>query len=249
MYIPDTHMEFPELSDNQARPSDNMISNSENSLTRGLIREWNLNPHVTNQLVRYKEASGIYAELPVKYNGVQFRDHPTFINNTDNIELCKPHNFATSERNLFSFSCQFLTTNFASDQTIIGGSGVHFNIRIMNLPDKYLRLSSEGGAADLNSTVTLELNTIYSLVVIVDNNLTVDGVNGKFMYINGAFDAQSTDTTGYSWFEDPLLLGKRNDTSRTMKGWIDYPRFWNRALTPSEIVELHKNPKSLYKTA
>lgn len=94
------------------------------------------------------------------------------------------------------------------------------------------KLSFYNGADNL-TTRTIS-NNQWAHVACVDDGTTVT------IYIRGIADATASSV---AWTPDNLL---NDSVSETFVGWCEYQRFWNRILTPTEVLALASNPYQIF---
>jgi hypothetical protein len=97
----------------------------------------------------------------------------------------------------------------------------------------------------LNNSVVLSSGAIpYGTDVTIGG--VYDGVN-RYHYIDGALD-KTTATTGAISTGTPVGIGcnPSSTAGRTLDGIVRFAYVWNRALTPSEIALLHREPYCMF---
>ncbi len=109
-------------------------------------------------------------------------------------------------------------------------SGTNYQFYIRNTDV----LSFYDGSSLENDTTTLSGSTWYHVAVVVDA-----GTSTKF-YINGSLSSTGGSTSP-SATTDNLFLGALPSLSQYLNGYLDEVALFNRALTASEISNIHAN--------
>lgn len=86
------------------------------------------------------------------------------------------------------------------------------------------------GGAIVEGTTTAQVNTNYFVVA------THDGTTLK-LYVNGVLESQSTQALNIT--DVAFLLGALSTSSGNIKGTLDEPRIYNRALSAEEVAGLY----------
>jgi hypothetical protein len=136
-----------------------------------------------------------------------------------------------------SLECWYYRTSNSSIKQVIGqgdtgnsafylyGNGGSITSRIGN------------GSTFLGISATSNINTLYHVVLTYD---LADAATAR-LYMNGVQVASGTLATGISLPADKSFsiggLKSNTVTGRNMIGTIDNARFYNRALTPTEVTE------------
>jgi len=122
-----------------------------------------------------------------------------------------------------------LTDNFQALLTLGNGKGLY--LRSTGMLDLYT-----GSASVIISTVALPTAKWTHVVVTWQNSIART-------YLNGRLHFSGTHAGVGSWGINTLF----NDaSSETYDGAMEYMRFWNRALAPSEAAELFVDPYGMF---
>ena len=114
---------------------------------------------------------------------------------------------------------------YAGWQIYINGNGA--------LNFDYLADNATGIVFNTNSAV-LTASTWQHVVVTYSNKVLYVYVDGVSVSVTKSYD----DITGSANISNSLYFGSRNGSDRFFDGAMDDVRFWNRALTSDEVLEL-----------
>ncbi len=86
------------------------------------------------------------------------------------------------------------------------------------------------------SLLTVPAITINTWTLLV---LTIDSSSGAKFYVNGVVSSTAPGTTALRNANGTVYIGKRSD-GNYFKGYMDDLRFYNRALTAQEVLDLYR---------
>ncbi len=112
-----------------------------------------------------------------------------------------------------------------------------------------ISLNAMWSTGEETSAVAIAFNTWYHCIVTYDGTNTS---NAPIYYLNGIPQTNlsgGTNPSG-SWNTDTsttMAIGNRvTNQIRNFDGKISYVRFWNRVITPTEVLSLYTNPWQIY---
>jgi len=129
-------------------------------------------------------------------------------------------------------------TNSVTGNHYINGKTIGTKYPAMALYANKLAFAASATAWLTTGVTTLAIDTWYHGVVVYD------GTN-RSVYLNGGLD---NNTTGaYTFTTGLAILGGSTTTTAIFNGVIDGIRFWNRALSASEIAQHYREPFAMFR--
>ena len=209
-----------------------------NSLSNGLIGWWS-----------FDEGSGTTVYDPIGGNNGTFVNSPTFVSGISGKALSfNGGNHVQSSAASLNFANTTFSVSFWEKESVSNGNfimanaavsggwgfrgdGVVFIKNVLNGQSQY--------SANANTTTLMANGSWHHIVYIITTNTTTPASQAVTMYIDGTLDAGTFNYSTYFSPSTDLTFGCRNSGANQWTGSLDDVRFYNRALSTTEITALY----------
>ncbi|NTV30966.1 DUF2341 domain-containing protein [candidate division WWE3 bacterium] len=215
-------------------------SNSQVNLSDGLVGYWPMDEN-TGTSTTDRSGNGVTGTLA---NGAtwatgMYGSAASFDGgagpNADVIDLGDQSGYEISTFTISGWIYRAGTCQFSNCPVFSKGmtGNIGYSLEVVDSGGYKLRLSLRDGLQEVTGTTTINTNAWYHVTG------TVDGQNVR-VYVNGVLEAEAAQTQTPTFGGESAKIGNRNSgTDITLNGRLDDIRFYNRALTASEVRKLY----------